>query len=152
MFSATKMGKPLFDAEKENLEITSNKYYGTSLMPNQIPYNMQMDINRLCLLRELEKFIDSGISEDAYTVYYCYLEMFFGHYGKSKNMVELLSEYEYNGSSLLMKHRDHYSHSIYVFFRVAIYESNEIYRKTFKEYYGFDVDEANIKADQLAAY
>ena len=45
-------------------------------MPNQIPYNMQMDINRLCLLCELEKFIDSGISEDAYTVYYCYLEMF----------------------------------------------------------------------------
>ncbi|MGI6581523.1 MAG: hypothetical protein ACOX1M_04245 [Erysipelotrichaceae bacterium] len=141
-----------FDAEKENLEITSNKYYGTSLMPNQIPYNMQMDINRLCLLRELEKFIDSGISEDAYTVYYCYLEMFFGHYGKSKKMVELLSEYEYNGSSLLMKHRDHYSHSIYVFaLGLAIYESNEIYRKTFKEYYGFDVDEANIKADQLAA-
>jgi hypothetical protein len=36
---------------------------------------MQMDINRLCLERELEKFIDSGAAEDAYTVYYCYLEM-----------------------------------------------------------------------------
>ncbi len=30
-------------------------------------------------------------------------------------MIELLSEYEANGSGLLMKHRDHYSHSVYVF-------------------------------------
>ena len=62
---------------------------GAGLKPRQIPYNMQMDINRLCLERELEKFIDSGVAEDAYTVYYCSLEMFFGHYGKSKKMVEL---------------------------------------------------------------
>ena len=46
-------------------------FHGTSLLPGQIPYNMQMDINRLCLERELEKFIDSGAAEDAYTVYYC---------------------------------------------------------------------------------
>ena len=26
-----------------------NNYLGTSLTPGQIPYNMQMDINRLCL-------------------------------------------------------------------------------------------------------
>ncbi len=142
-----------FDSAKEALEIKENKYYGTSLLPNQIPYNMQMDINRLCLMGELEKFIDSGVSEDAYTVYYCYLEMFFGHYGKSKKMVELLSEYEYNGSSLLMKHRDHYSHSVYVFaLGLAIYEANGIYRKTFKNYYGFDTDENNLEADRKAAH
>ena len=46
-------------------------FHGTSLLPGQIPYNMQMDINRLCLERELEKFIDSGAAEAAYTVYYC---------------------------------------------------------------------------------
>lgn len=142
-----------FDSAKEALEIKENKYCGTSLLPNQIPYNMQMDINRLCLMGELEKFIDSGVSEDAYTVYYCYLEMFFGHYGKSKKMVELLSEYEYNGSSLLMKHRDHYSHSVYVFaLGLAIYEANGIYRKTFKNYYGFDTDENNLEADRKAAH
>jgi hypothetical protein len=54
---------------------TDDAFHGTSLLPGQIPYNMQMDINRLCLERELEKFIDSGAAEDAYTVYYCYLEM-----------------------------------------------------------------------------
>ena len=135
-----------FCAEEEN------GCLGTSLSPGQIPYNMQMDVNRLCLERELEKFIDSGAAEDAYTVYYCYLEMFFGHYGKSKKMVELLSEFESNGSSLLMKHRDHYSHSVYVFaLGLAIYESNDAYRAGFKRFYGFDTDEANTGADHAAA-
>jgi hypothetical protein len=128
------------------------EYHGASLLPGQIPYNMQMDVNRLCLERELEKFIGSGAAEDAYTVYYCYLEMFFGHYGKSKKMVELLSEFESNGSSLLMKHRDHYSHSVYVFaLGLAIYESNTAYRAAFKKFYGFDTDETNTEADHAAA-
>ncbi len=140
-----------FDAQKEAAEQADGVYYGTGLLPGQIPYNMQMDINRLCLERELEKFIDSGVAEDAYTIYYCYLEMFFGHYGKSKKMVELLSEFESNGSSLLMKHRDHYSHSVYVFaLGLAIYESNTAYRSKFKAFYGFDPDDSN-KADDHAA-
>ncbi len=102
---------------------------------------MQMDLNRLCLEKTLERFIDSGTAEDAYEVYYCYLEMFFGHYGKSKKMVELLSEFESNGSSLLMKHRDHYSHSVYVFtLGLAIYETNSIFRRKFMEFYGFNPD------------
>ncbi|MBO4514659.1 MAG: hypothetical protein J5721_03180, partial [Lachnospiraceae bacterium] len=92
---------------------------------------------RLCLEKALERFIDSGVAEDAYDVYYCYLEIFFGRYGKSKKMVELLSEFEANGSSLLMKHRDHYSHSVYVFaLGLAIYETNAIFRRVFQEYYG----------------
>ena len=103
------------EKEKEEQEKSEGRFLGKSLSSDQIPYNMQMDIDRLCLERELEKFIDSGVAQDAYNIYYCYLEMFFGHYGKSKKMVELLSEYESNGSSLLMKHRDHYSHSVYVF-------------------------------------
>ena len=51
-----------FMADEEN-----GAFGGTSLLPGQIPYNMQMDLNRLCLERELEKFIDSGVAEDAYT-------------------------------------------------------------------------------------
>ncbi|HPW53026.1 MAG TPA: hypothetical protein PK631_01495 [Erysipelotrichaceae bacterium] len=141
-----------FDTAKSTAEKANGRFYGTSLLPNQIPYNMQMDINRLCLERELEKFINSGVTEDAYNIYYCYLEMFFGHYGKSKKMVELLSEFESNASSLLMKHRDHYSHSVYVFaLGLAIYQSNENYRRTFKKFYGFDQEEANRKADNAAA-
>ena len=141
----------LFDPKKEEKE-QNGDFQGTSFTFGQIPYNMQMDINRLCLERELEKFIDSGVAEDAYTIYYSYLEMFFGHYGKSKKMVELLSEFESNGSSLLMKHRDHYSHSVYVFaLGLAIYESNSAYRQAFKTFYGFDPSEDNQAEDHKAA-
>lgn len=95
-----------FDRQIEEEEERTGLYHGTGLAPGQIPYNMQMDINRLCLERELEKFMDSAATQDAYTVFYCFLEIFFGNYEKYKKRVELLSEYESNGSSLLMKHRD----------------------------------------------
>lgn len=109
---------------------------GRSISSEQIPYNMQMDIDRLCLERELGNFINSGTAEDAYTVYYCFLEMFIGRYGASQSMIELLSEFESNASSLLMKHRDHYSHSVYVFaLGLAIYENNEKYRGIFRRFY-----------------
>ena len=125
-----------FDAAIEAREDKTGRFQGTSLKPEQIPYNMQMDVNRLCLEKCLGDFIDSGSAEDAYLVYYCYLEIFFGHYGKSKKMIELLSEYESNGSSLLMKHRDHYSHSVYVFaLGLAVYDTNEHYRSAFEKYY-----------------
>ena len=140
-----------FDEKKEE-EFKTGVFTGKSIKEDQIPFNMQMDINRLCLERELERFIDSGVAEDAYNIYYCYMEMFFGHYGKSKKMVELLSEFESNGSSLLMKHRDHYSHSVYVFaLGLAIYETNSLFRKAFKEFYHFDADEKNEQQDKLAA-
>ena len=137
-------------------EITEDEkygsYYGASFNINQIPYNMQMDIDRLCLERELDTFIDSGAAEDAYTVYYCFLEMFIGRYGASQNMIEMLSQFESNASSLLMKHRDHYSHSVYVFaIGLALYETNSEFRRVFKIYYGFDPSEDNREAAKTAA-
>ena len=126
----------LFNAAVEKEEARTEIFQGKSLSKGQIPYNMERDLERLCLEKSLEAFIDSGVAEDAYSVYYCYLEMFLGRYGKSKRMVELLSEYETNGSSLLMKHRDHYSHSVYVFaLGLAIYETNEAFRSCFKAFY-----------------
>ena len=125
-----------FSSRKEAREKESGTFLGTSLRPKQIPYNMEMDLNRLCLENALATFIDSGNAEDAYLVYYCWMEIFFGEYGQSKRMVELLSEYEENGSSLLLKHRDHYSHSVYVFaLGLAIYETNGNYRETFSRFY-----------------
>lgn len=128
-----------FDRAVEEEEKSSGVLAGKSLKPGQIPYNMEMDLNRLCLEKSLESFFESGVAEDAYAVYYCYLEMFIGRYGNSKHMVELLSEYEMNGSSLLIKHRDHYSHSVYVFaLGLAIYETNETFRRCFERFYGLD--------------
>ena len=142
-----------FDKETEAREQREGVYLGTSLRPGQIPYNMQMDLDRLCLEKALETFIDSGVAEDAYAVYYCFLELFFGQYGKSKKMVELLSEYEANGSSLLMKHRDHYSHSVYVFaLGLAIYETNAAFRRGFREFYHLEDRRDNEAAHVFLEY
>ncbi len=141
-----------FRSDKEAEEEAAGVFLGTGTAPGQIPYNMEMDLDRLCLERELEQFIGSGTAEDAYTVYYCYMEMFLGRYGASKKMVELLSEFESNASSLLMKHRDHYSHSVYVFaLGLAIYESNENFRRAFKSFYGFPENEEDAAARHEAA-
>lgn len=143
-----------FNRSIEDEEERTGIYQGTSIKPNQIPYNMEMDINRLCMERELGKFLDSGATKDAYNVYYCYLEIFLGSYEKSKRMVELLSEYEINGSSLLIKHRDHYSHSVYVFaLGLAIYEANENFRRAFNKFYNFDTEgDDEIESHNAAAF
>lgn len=128
-----------FDRRKEEKEQKEGVRYGKSLKEGQIPYNMQMDIERLCLENAVKRFVDSGVAQDAFDVYFCYLEMFVGEYGKTRSMIELLSEFEMNSGSLLMKHRDHYSHSVYVFvLGLAIYETNEPYRRAYQEFYGLE--------------
>ena len=114
----------------------SKALQGKSIRPNQIPFNMEKDIDRLCFENAVDRFLKSGKKEDAFDVYFCYLEMFIGDYEKTRRMIELLSEFEANGSGLLMKHRDHYSHSVYVFcLGLAIYESNDLFREAYKGYY-----------------
>lgn len=144
----------LFDRTIEAKEKAENTLYGKSTKLGQIPYNMQMDLNRLCLERELEEFIDSGNADDAYSVYYCAFELFSANtFAESKKAIELLSEFESNGSALLMKHRDHYSHSVYVFvLGLAIYETNEHFRKAYKSFYHFDTDGSNTAEDRKAAH
>lgn len=124
----------------------SKGFLGRSISPCQIPFNMEKDIDRLCLENAVDRFLKSGRKEDAFDVYFCYLEMFVGDYEKTRRMIELLSEFEANGSGLLMKHRDHYSHSVYVFcLGLAIYASNGIYREAYKNHY-------QIADDHAAAY
>ena len=114
---------------------------GKSNKPGQIPYNMEKDIDRLCLENAIDRFLRSGKKDDAFDVYFCYLEMFVGDYEKNRRMIELLSEFEATGSGLLMKHRDHYSHSVYVFtLGLAIYESNSIFRDIYKKHYNLGDD------------
>lgn len=119
---------------------------GKSSRDGQIPYNMQMDIDRLCLARSIERFMESGCREDAFDVYFCFLEMFGGGYSTSRRMIELLSEYESTASTMLMSHRDHYSHSVYVFLLgVAMFDSIPIVRNEYKRFY-------KIKEDRTAAH
>lgn len=92
--------------------------------------------------------LSDSLQADAFDVYFCYMEMFIGSYNNCNRMIELLSEYENNGSSMLMKHRDHYSHSVYVFLiGIAIFESNEKFRDTYTAFY-----KDSLKKDQTIAH
>jgi len=109
---------------------------GRSAKPGQIPYNMEKDTERLCLENAVHRFLLSGTGQDAFDVYFCFLEMFFGGYAKSRKMIEMLAEFESNASVLLMKHRDHYSHSVYVFvLGLAIYQRSEAFRLAYRQAY-----------------
>lgn len=135
-----------FDANIAYEEKISGAYKGKSIHEEQIPYNMQMDIDRLCLARSIERFMESGNKEDAFDVYFCYLEMFSGGYSSSRRMIELLSEYESTASTMLMSHRDHYSHSVYVFLLgVAIFDGITVVREQYKKFY-------NLLDDKTAAH
>lgn len=114
---------------------------GYSVKSKIIPYNMEKDVDRLCLENAIHRFMKSGVAVDAFDVYFCYLEMFVGNYKNSKKMIEMLAEFEQNASSLLMKHRDHYSHSVYVFLLgLAIYQNNSIFKDEYKKFYGLEDD------------
>ncbi len=119
--------------------VNGNACTGRSLKENQIPFNMEKDIDRLCLENAVARFLESGKKQDAFDVYFCYLDMYVGDYEKTRRMIEFLSEYETNGSRLLMKFRDHYVHSVYVFLLgLAIYETNKTFRKVYNTFYHLD--------------
>lgn len=145
-----------FDKNKAtsiNVESIDSEREGTSLKKNQIPFNMEKDVDRLCFENAINRFLKSGKKEDAFDVYFCYLEMFVGDYKKTRRMIELLSEFEANGSALLMKHRDHYSHSVYVFcLGLAIFQSNCIYREKYMKAYGFEKGEEKEAACHYLKY
>lgn len=122
---------------------------GKSLKARQIPYNVEMDLDRRCLEMAIHRFMESGVAKDAFDVYYIYLEMFIGAYGETKKMIEMLSEFETNASSLLMKHRDHYSHSVYVFLiGLAYYDSSENFRYEYRKKYESYLQDEGLLDDE----
>jgi len=147
LYANTSMEKAALSFIRERCEelrfdrVDGEKLLGKSIRENQIPFNMEMDIDRLCLENAIHRFLKSGKKEDAFDVYYSYLHMFVGEYERTRRMIELLSEFEMNGSELLMKHRDHYVHSVYVFvLGLAIYEKYEVYRNTYQKFYNLEND------------
>ena len=92
-----------------------------------------------CLKRSLAKFCRTGKKEDAFSVYYCFCEIFKvlgSGYDTIDKLLQLLSDHEYHSGELLSKHRDHYSHSVYVFsIGLAIYANDTNYRNIFNQFY-----------------
>lgn len=94
-----------------------------------------------CLQSSLRTFLRTGTKEDAFLVYFCFCEIqkLFGEgYDNTKKLLDLLSDHEYHSGELLAKHRDHYSHSVYVFaLGLAIFANNKTYRQTYCEFYDY---------------
>lgn len=101
------------------------------------------------LNQSLERFLETGLKEDAFIVYYCFCEIFhiFGNgYENAKKLLDLLSDHEYHSGELLTKHRDHYSHSVYVFaLGLAIFANDKSYREAFIKFYNLSEEEAEIE-------
>ncbi len=101
--------------------------------------NMENNSNKLCLRNSIDRFIKTGTKEDAFSVYYCFCEIFevFGRgYENTQNLLEMLSDHEYHSGELLSKHRDHYSHSVYVFLiGLAIFENLKVLRSEIGKFY-----------------
>ena len=60
--------------------------------------------DKLCFKIALKQFLASGKKEDAFSVYFCFSEIFklFGQgYENTKKLLEMLSDHEYHSGELL---------------------------------------------------
>lgn len=121
---------------------------GSKEEKNGCKYNFNRDIDALCFKNALARFVRTGTKEDAFDVFFCYAEIFktFGGYSKGiDSLLDLLYQHEATSAVLLTKHRDHYSHSVYVFaLGLAIFMNNKNMRDAFalrfgqeRQYYNF---------------
>lgn len=110
--------------------------------------------DKRCFKNALIQFLEGGRKEDAFTVYFCFSEIFklFGQgYDNTKKLLELLSDHEYHSGELLSKHRDHYSHSVYVFaLGLSIYANDAYFRRSYLAFYG--LKESGVAAFNFLKY
>lgn len=123
-------------------ELCAN-FFDSAEMPEG--YKNPVDDKR-CFQVALQHFLETGRKEDAFVVYFCFSEIFklFGQgYDNTKKLLEMLSDHEYHSGELLTKHRDHYSHSVYVFaLGLAIYNNDPSFRESYQKFYGLSQREA----------
>ncbi|MCH5161537.1 MAG: hypothetical protein J1G04_05860, partial [Clostridiales bacterium] len=121
----------------------SDKFFGLLEMDTD-QAAVEAESDKQCFENALQQFLSSGRKEDAFTVYFCFSEIFhlFGKgYDNTKKLLEMLSDHEYHSGELLSKHRDHYSHSVYVFaLGLAIYANDSAYRRNYLSFYGLADD------------
>ena len=109
---------------------------------NGCSYNFNRTTDMLCFKNAVARFVRTGAKEDAFDVYFCYSEFFktFGGYKRGiDDLLDLLFQHESTSATLLTRHRDHYSHSVYVFaLGLAIFMNNKHVRSAFARLYGED--------------
>ena len=97
------------------------------------PDTYTVEESLLCMYNAVYAFLKSGSKDDAIDVYNCYSRRFLKG-DKMQEFINMISSYESNASRLVQSHRDHYSHSAYVFILgMAIYHTNETYRSKFNK-------------------
>ncbi|MDE7164388.1 MAG: hypothetical protein K2O04_03090 [Clostridiales bacterium] len=105
-------------------------------------YNIACDSSDIdCFVAAVRRFCGSGKKDDAFSVYYCFCEMFkiFGAFDSMNNLLEFLSDHEYHSGERLYTNLDHYSHSVYEFvLGLAIYANDGNFRQTFLDFYKSD--------------
>ncbi|MCR4739555.1 MAG: hypothetical protein K5886_04755 [Lachnospiraceae bacterium] len=144
------------DAVQKISELEKNVLYflsdRCSCMINETPTakheSYTYDENLMSLYYSIHRFMETGSREDAFDVYFCFINIIeISDYNLAKKLIEMLSNYETNASNLVLKHRDHYSHSVYVFLTgLSIYHNNENYRDTYKKTY-FDGKRPDYETD-----
>ena len=118
---------------------------GKSLLANEIPYNMEKDIDRLCMENAIHKFVETGSREDAFDIYFCFIDIFFGNEkNTSRKLIELISQFEAEDSK--------FAHSAYVFLiGLAIYQTSSAFRKAYATYYRTAIAEGDDKVRARSA-
>lgn len=113
------------------------------------PGKYVVDDGLLCMYHAIHEFMETGSKYDAIDIYNCYCRRFLKG-DKMQEFINMISSYENNASRLVQSHRDHYSHSAYVFILgMAIYHTNNNFRNVFKErhyasYKMKDLDKENV--------
>jgi len=97
-------------------------------------------IDLMCLKLAVERFLKSGTKDDAFDVFFCFVEIFeiFGEgYGEStETLLDVLADHEVNAGATLNEHKDHYSHSVYTFaIGIVLYQVSDNFRKDFDNFY-----------------
>lgn len=112
----------------------------------------KVDAELLSLYNSIHNFMETGEKADAFNVYFCYASMVFS-YEKARKLVEMISNFETNASKLLMSHRDHYSHSVYVFILgLAIYKNNKNVRNALNGQFAEEIDDEKVSARKFLEY
>lgn len=129
----------------KTLQELSDKFFDNLTLKNA-DGTSKSDSDKVCFNNALEKFLSTGSKEDAFVVYFCFSEIFklFGKgYGNTQKLLEMLSDHEYHSGELLSKHRDHYSHSVYVFaLGLAIFANDKHFRGEFCKFYNLKEEDS----------
>ncbi|MCL2476701.1 RyR domain-containing protein [Candidatus Bathycorpusculum sp.] len=100
----------------------------------------KQQINMQCLKVATARFLKSGTKDDAFDVYYCFSEIYKifgeGYEGATLTLLDILADHETNAGAVVAKHRDHYSHAVYVFaLGLTLYQINPKFQNTFNNFY-----------------